>query len=104
VAVDEYVKKIREESFYKYLKAEPVKLNEYQQKAYLFKIAYRLIIDQVRKTKVPFPHYPTTLSPQSNTSPLQYPITPLTHHSNIPKFPHYTITPFHLSKIADPVQ
>jgi RNA polymerase sigma-70 factor (ECF subfamily) len=85
VAVDGYVKKIREESFkafyekhsrslwffiyktcgdesmaddifqesfYKYLKAEPVKLNEYQQKAYLFMIAYRLIIDQVRKTKV----------------------------------------------------
>lgn len=43
---------IFQESFYKYLRAEPVKLNEHQQKAYLFKIAYRLIIDQVRKIKV----------------------------------------------------
>lgn len=42
---------IFQESFYKYLRAEPVKLNEYQQKAYLFKIAYRLIIDQVRRIK-----------------------------------------------------
>ena len=43
---------IFQESFSKYLRAEPVKLNEYQQKAYLFKVAYRLIIDQVRKIKV----------------------------------------------------
>lgn len=42
---------IFQESFYKYLRAEPVKLNEYQQKSYLFKIAYRLIIDQVRRIK-----------------------------------------------------
>jgi len=43
---------IFQESFYKYLRAEPVKLNEHQQKAYLFKVAYRLIIDQVRKIKI----------------------------------------------------
>lgn len=42
---------IFQESFYKYLRAEPVKLNQYQRKAFLFKIAYRLIIDQVRKIK-----------------------------------------------------
>lgn len=42
---------IFQESFYKYLKAAPIKLNEYQQKAYLYKIAYRLFIDQKRKLK-----------------------------------------------------
>ena len=41
-----------QESFYKYLRAEPVKLNEYQQRAYLYKIAYRLIIDHKRKIKM----------------------------------------------------
>ena len=43
---------IFQESFYRYLKAEPIKLNEHQQKAYLFKIAYRLVIDHIRKMKV----------------------------------------------------
>ena len=40
-----------QETFYRYLRAEPVRLNEYQQKAYLYKVAYRLIIDQKRKQK-----------------------------------------------------
>jgi len=43
---------IFQESFYKYLRAEPVKLNEYQQRAYLYKIAYRLVIDHKRKIKM----------------------------------------------------
>jgi RNA polymerase sigma-70 factor (ECF subfamily) len=43
---------IFQETFYRYLRAEPVKLNEYQQKAYLYKVAFRLIIDQKRKIKV----------------------------------------------------
>lgn len=41
-----------QETFYRYLRAEPVRLNEYRQKAYLYKTAYRLIIDQKRKLKV----------------------------------------------------
>jgi RNA polymerase sigma-70 factor (ECF subfamily) len=41
-----------QETFYRYLRAQPVKLNEYQQKAYLYKTAYRLIIDQKRKLNV----------------------------------------------------
>lgn len=41
-----------QDTFYRYLRAEPVHLNEYQQKAYLYKTAYRLIIDQKRKVKV----------------------------------------------------
>lgn len=43
---------IFQESFYKYLRAESIKLNEYQQRAYLYKTAYRLIIDQKRKIKI----------------------------------------------------
>lgn len=43
---------IFQETFYRYLRAEPVKLNEYQQKAYLYKVAFRLIIDQKRRLKV----------------------------------------------------
>jgi RNA polymerase sigma-70 factor (ECF subfamily) len=42
---------IFQESFYKYLKATPDILNEYQQKAFLYKIAYRLFIDQKRRLK-----------------------------------------------------
>ena len=42
---------IFQETFYRYLRAAPVQLNEYQSKAYLFKIAYRLVIDQIRKIK-----------------------------------------------------
>jgi RNA polymerase sigma-70 factor (ECF subfamily) len=42
---------ILQEAFYRYLKAEPFRLNEFQQKAYLYKTAYRLIIDHVRKVK-----------------------------------------------------
>ena len=42
---------ILQEAFYRYLKAEPFRLNEFQQKAYLYKTAYRLIIDHVRKIK-----------------------------------------------------
>ncbi len=43
---------IFQESFYRFLRAEPAKLNEFQQKAYLYKVAYRLIIDQKRRFKV----------------------------------------------------
>lgn len=41
-----------QETFYRFLRAEPAKLNEYQQKAYLYKVAYRLIIDKKRRFKV----------------------------------------------------
>jgi len=47
---------ILQEAFYRYLKAEPVKLNEFQQKAYLYKTAYRLIIDHIRKVKTEQDH------------------------------------------------
>lgn len=43
---------IFQEAFYRYLRAAPGQLNEFQQKAYLYKTAYRLIIDQKRKIKV----------------------------------------------------
>lgn len=43
---------IFQETFYRYLRAEPVKLNEFQQRAYLYKVAYRLIIDQKRKIRI----------------------------------------------------
>jgi RNA polymerase sigma-70 factor (ECF subfamily) len=43
---------IFQEAFYRYLKAAPVDLNEFQQKAFLYKIAYRLFIDQKRRLKV----------------------------------------------------
>jgi len=42
---------IFQESFYRFVKAAPVKLDEYRQKAYLYKIAYRLFIDQKRRLK-----------------------------------------------------
>jgi RNA polymerase sigma-70 factor (ECF subfamily) len=44
---------IFQETFYKYLRADPIrlKLNEFQQKAYLYKTATRLVIDQKRKVK-----------------------------------------------------
>jgi RNA polymerase sigma-70 factor (ECF subfamily) len=42
---------IFQESFYKYLRAEPIRLNEYQRKAYLYKTATRLIIDEKRRVK-----------------------------------------------------
>lgn len=42
---------IFQESFFRYLRAEPIKLNENQQKAYLYKIAYRLIVDHGRKKR-----------------------------------------------------
>jgi RNA polymerase sigma-70 factor (ECF subfamily) len=41
-----------QETFYRFLRAEPVKLNEFQQKAYLYKVAFRLIIDQKRRFKI----------------------------------------------------
>jgi len=43
---------IFQESFYKFLKAKPIILNENHMKSYLFKIAYRLIIDNKRRIKV----------------------------------------------------
>jgi len=43
---------IFQESFFRFLRANPVNLNEYQQKSYLYKVAFRLIIDQKRKIKV----------------------------------------------------
>ena len=42
---------ILQEAFFKFLRAEPIKFNEYQQKAYLYKIATNLIIDHLRKVK-----------------------------------------------------
>lgn len=42
---------IFQESFFKFLKFAPPDLNEYQQKAYLYKIAFRLVIDEKRKAK-----------------------------------------------------
>ena len=42
---------IFQESFFRYLRAEPVKLDENQQKAYLYKIAFRLVVDHSRKKK-----------------------------------------------------
>lgn len=42
---------ILQDSFYRYLRAEPLHLNEYQQKAYLYKIATNLVIDHLRKVK-----------------------------------------------------
>lgn len=47
---------ILQEAFYRYLKAAPIKLNEFQQKAYLYKTAYRLIIDHIRKIKTEQDH------------------------------------------------
>lgn len=43
---------IFQETFYRYLKAAPIRLNENQQKAYLYKIAFRLIVDLHRRLKV----------------------------------------------------
>jgi len=43
---------ILQDAFYKYLRANPVDLNEHQQKAYLYKTAIRTIIDQKRKIRV----------------------------------------------------
>ena len=42
---------IFQESFFKFLKFAPIDLNEFQQKAYLYKIAFRLIIDEKRKAR-----------------------------------------------------
>jgi len=43
---------IFQESFYKFLKAKPVIMNENHMKSYLYKIAFRLIIDKKRRIKV----------------------------------------------------
>jgi len=40
---------IFQEAFFRYLQAEPIHLNEYQRKSYLYKTAYHLMIDQKRK-------------------------------------------------------
>ncbi|MCP5105424.1 MAG: sigma-70 family RNA polymerase sigma factor [bacterium] len=53
---------ILQEAFYRYLKAEPVKLNEFQQKAYLYKTAYRLIIDHIRRAKTERDHLAENLA------------------------------------------
>jgi len=42
---------IFQESFFKFLKFAPRELNEFQQKAYLYKIAFRLVMDEKRKAK-----------------------------------------------------
>jgi RNA polymerase sigma-70 factor (ECF subfamily) len=42
---------IFQDAFYRFLRAEPIRFNEYQQKAYLYKIATNLIIDHMRKNK-----------------------------------------------------
>lgn len=41
-----------QEAFYRFLRAEPIRLNEYQQKAYLYKVAFRLTMDHFRRLKV----------------------------------------------------
>ncbi len=43
---------IFQESYFKFLRANPQNLNEHQLKAYLFKIAVRLVIDHHRKIQV----------------------------------------------------
>lgn len=43
---------IFQESFYKFLRTKPVILNENHMKSYLYKIAFRLIIDKKRRTMV----------------------------------------------------
>jgi len=43
---------IFQESFFKFVRNSPAGLNEYQQKAYIYKIAVRLVIDRKRKIKV----------------------------------------------------
>lgn len=42
---------IFQESFARFLRAAPTQLEEHQQRAYLYKIALRLVIDQQRKVK-----------------------------------------------------
>lgn len=43
---------IFQESFYKFLKAKPDVQNEKHMQVYLYRIAYRLIVDRVRRIKV----------------------------------------------------
>lgn len=43
---------IFQESFYKFLKAKPIILNENHMRSYLYRIAFRLIIDKKRRIKV----------------------------------------------------
>lgn len=57
---------IFQESFFKFIKAAPAKLNEYQQKSYLYKIAFRLIIDQKRKLKVEKKYWPENYREEKN--------------------------------------
>jgi RNA polymerase sigma-70 factor (ECF subfamily) len=40
---------IFQESFFRFLRSAPIGLNEHQQKSYLYKVAYRLILDQKKK-------------------------------------------------------
>lgn len=49
-----------QESFFRFLRAAPADLNEYQQKAYLYKVAVRLIIDQKRRIRVEENYRPDT--------------------------------------------
>ncbi len=42
---------IFQEAFFRYLRAEPAALAENRQKAYLYKIAFRLVVDHARKKK-----------------------------------------------------
>lgn len=55
-----------QESFFRFIKAAPVKLNEYQQKSYLYKIATRLIIDQRRKLQVEKKYLPESYREEKN--------------------------------------
>lgn len=48
---------IFQESFLRFFRAVPDKLNEREQKSYLYKIAVRLIIDQKRRIQVERKHY-----------------------------------------------
>jgi RNA polymerase sigma-70 factor (ECF subfamily) len=43
---------IYQESFYKFLKAQPDIQNEKHMQVYLYRIAYRLIVDRIRRVKV----------------------------------------------------
>lgn len=49
-----------QESFFRFLRAAPADLNEYQQKSYLYKVAVRLIIDQKRRIRVEEKYEPET--------------------------------------------
>lgn len=56
---------IFQEAFYKYLKAAPTELNEFQQRAFLYKTAYRLLVDTKRRQKTARTYQPETVAETS---------------------------------------